>query len=65
MSNRPKPSGVEKILGHIATEASLTIVAAIVGGPLAPLLPVLTKSLAASRQQDRVEKVATGDSKDT
>ena len=46
---------VERILGSLATESALTMIAAIAGGPLAPLLPILAKSLAAGRQQRRVE----------
>ncbi len=46
---------VERISGSLATESALTMIAAIAGGPLAPLLPVLAKSLAAGRQQQRVE----------
>ena len=50
----PKTS-VERVSGSLATESALTLIAAIAGGPLAPLLPVLAKSLAAGRQQRRVE----------
>ena len=50
----PKTS-VERVSGSLATESTLTLIAAIAGGPLAPLLPVLAKSLAAGRQQRRVE----------
>src|SRR5256885_1203182 len=56
MNDPLQPSGVEKVAGNLATEAALTVVAALAGGPLAPLLPVLAKSLAASRQQQRVQQ---------
>ena len=55
MKHLRKSTAVEKIAGSIATESTLTVVAALAGGPLAPLLPVLAKSLAARRQQERVE----------
>jgi hypothetical protein len=48
-------SALEKVSGSLVTEAALTVVAAIAGGPLAPLLPVLSNSLAAERQKKRVE----------
>lgn len=50
-----KQSGVEGVAGHLVTEAALTVLAAVAGGPLAPLLPVLANSLAAGRQQQRVQ----------
>jgi hypothetical protein len=50
-----KPTAVEKIAGSPVTESALTVVAAMAGGAVAPLLPVLAKSLAAKRQQDRVD----------
>lgn len=49
------PTALEKASGALATEVALTAVGAAVGGVLAPLLPILSKSLAAKRQQDRVE----------
>jgi methionine aminopeptidase len=55
MIEKSTPSAVERVSGSLATEAALTVVAAISGGPLAPLLPVLSKSLAAARQKARVE----------
>lgn len=55
MNFTPSESALEKISGNLITEAALTVVGAIAGGPLAPLLPVLAKSLAANRQQARVE----------
>ena len=55
MKRPSKPSALERLSGNVATEAVLTTVAAIAGGPIAPLLPVLAKSLAAGRQQARVE----------
>jgi hypothetical protein len=56
MNDPLHPSGLERVAGNLATEAALTVVAALAGGPLAPLLPVLAKSLAASRQQQRVQQ---------
>lgn len=55
MNQPTSKTALERISGSIATESALTVVAAIAGGPLAPLLPVLAKSLAAGRQQQRVE----------
>jgi hypothetical protein len=49
-------SSVEALAGSLATESALTLIAAIAGGPIAPLLPVLANSLAANRQQERVKK---------
>ena len=51
----PTPTTVEKIAGNIGTESALTIIGALSGNPLAPLLPILSKSLASDRQQKRVE----------
>jgi len=55
MTDPRQPSGIEKVAGSLVTEAVLTVAAALAGGPLAPLLPVLAKSLAGSRQQQRVQ----------
>ncbi|MBX3628056.1 MAG: hypothetical protein KF892_23810 [Rhizobacter sp.] len=55
MNQLSKPSNVERVSGSVVTESALTVVAAVAGGPLAPLLPVLAKSLAAERQKKRVE----------
>lgn len=55
MTAETRPSAVEKVSGSLAAEAALTVVAAFAGGALAPLLPVLSKSLAAGRQKKRVE----------
>lgn len=49
------PSALEKIAGSLPAEAALTAIAAAAGTPLAALLPVLAKSLAAERQKQRVE----------
>jgi len=51
----PKPTALERVAGSVATEAGLTALGAIAGGALAPLLPVLAKSLASERQRKRVE----------
>ncbi len=55
MSHTPPSSTLENFSGSLVTESALTVVAAFAGGPLAPLLPVLAKSLAANRQQARIE----------
>ena len=47
-------SPLETVAGSTATEAALTVVGALAGGPIAPLLPVLAKSLASGRQHSRV-----------
>lgn len=49
-------SMVEKVSGALATETALTVIAAIAGGALAPLLPVLGNTLAAGRQKARIER---------
>jgi len=48
------PSALETVAGSTATEAALAVVGALAGGPLAPVLPVLAKSLASGRQHARV-----------
>jgi hypothetical protein len=53
-SSLPPSSKLEQVAGNLATESALTVVGALAGGPLAPLLPILAKSLAASRQHARV-----------
>lgn len=50
-----KPTALEHVTGSVVTEAALTGLAAYVGGPLAALVPPLTKSLAAGRQLVRVQ----------
>lgn len=50
------PSRTERVAGHVATETALTVVGFLAGGALAPLLPILTKSLASERQRQRVEE---------
>lgn len=54
MPSLKPPSSLETVGGSTATEATLTFVGALAGGPLAPLLPVLAKSLASGRQHSRV-----------
>jgi len=56
MSSLKPPSLPERIAGSSVTEATLTAVAALTGGPLAALLPVLAKSLASERQRKRIEE---------
>ena len=55
MKSPPKPSAVERLAGSLPLEVGLTAIAAMAGGAIAPLLPVLAKSLAAKRQQQRIE----------
>lgn len=55
MKPLPPATALEKFAGNTGLEAALTVMAAVAGGPLAPLLPVLTKSLACERQRARVE----------
>lgn len=55
MSSIKPPTAVERISGSLAIEAVMTAVAAAAGTPLAALLPVLGKSLAAERHKLRVE----------
>lgn len=55
MQTLQPPSRLERTAGHITTEATLTAIGALAGGPLAALLPVLGTSLAAERQKARVE----------
>lgn len=59
MAQPSQASALERISGNVVTESVLTTVAAVAGGPIAPLLPVLAKSLAAGRQQARVEAALT------
>lgn len=56
MPHLPPPSALEQVAGSLPAEAALTAIAAAAGTPLAALLPVLGKSLAAERQRQRVER---------
>ena len=55
MADPRKPTTLERVSGNLLTQSALTALAAVTGGPLAPLLPVLATSLAATRQQRRIE----------
>ncbi len=44
-----KPSMLEKIAGNVVTEGVLTTIGALAAFPLAPLLPILSNSLANDR----------------
>lgn len=55
MSPLPSPTNLERVAGSVATEGALTVIGAMTGSPLAALLPVLGKCLAAERQKRRVE----------
>lgn len=50
------PTVLEKIAGNKGTEVALTLVGLLSSGPLAPLLPALSNSLASTRQKQRVEE---------
>lgn len=56
MKAPPAPTAVERTAGSVPIEAAAAVVAALAGGPLAAILPVLTKSLASERQRARVEQ---------
>lgn len=53
------PSTLESVAGSAPSEVALSVLGALAGGPLAPLLPVLAKSLAATRQHGRVVAALT------
>ena len=55
MTKPPTPSALERIAGSLPVEVVGTIIGALHGGAVAPLLPILAKSLASKRQQIRVE----------
>lgn len=55
MSKVEKPSMLEKVSGSLATEGVLTAIGALAAFPLAPLLPVLSNTLANNRHKERVE----------
>lgn len=48
-------SGLEKISGSLPVNTSVTALAAVLGGPVAALIPVLTSTLASGRHKARVE----------
>jgi hypothetical protein len=50
------PTALESVSGNVVTEGVLTIVGALSGGPVGALLPVLSSTLAASRQRQRIEQ---------
>lgn len=56
MHDIQKSSALERVSGSLPVEGALTAIAAAAGTPLAALLPVLGKSLAAERQRQRVER---------
>lgn len=56
MPDIPKSTALERIAGNLPVDGALTAIAAAAGTPLAALLPVLGKSLAAERQKQRVER---------
>jgi hypothetical protein len=59
MSQLKPPTIAERVAGNIVAESALTVAATIATGPyalLAPLLPLLVKSLASERQIKRIEE---------
>jgi hypothetical protein len=52
-------SALEVVTGSLFIEGALTAVGALAGGALAPLLPVLSKSIASGRQHERVVEAIT------
>jgi hypothetical protein len=57
MNKSLQPSSVtERITGNGATQAGLSAIAALSGGPLAALLPALATTLASERQKKRIEE---------
>lgn len=57
MHSHLKPAtNFEKVSGHMGSEVALTLVGALSGSPLAALLPILSTSLASTRQRHRVEE---------
>ena len=59
MIRHDKPSMVEKISGNLIAEGAMATIGAFASFPLAPLLPVLSNSLANRRHRSRVEKALT------
>ena len=55
MRKLPQPTHLERATGSLVADSTFTVIAALAGGPLVALLPVLSKSLAAGRQRERVE----------
>ena len=55
MHKLPKPSAVERVAGSLAIEVVGTMLGAWTGGVFAPLLPILAKSIASTRQKERIE----------
>ncbi|MFH1019864.1 MAG: hypothetical protein V1782_04510 [Pseudomonadota bacterium] len=49
------PTRVEKVAESLPVQTVATVIAALAGGPLAAMLPVLATSLASGRQKIRVE----------
>lgn len=59
MAELKKPSLLEQVSGNLVIETVLTSIGALAAFPLAPLLPVLSNSLANRRHKERVEKALT------
>ena len=56
MSSLPPATTTERASGNLVTGMGLTVIAAISGGPIAALLPVLADSLAGERHRRRVDE---------
>lgn len=56
MSKKTPNNLVERVSGNVFTESALTLFAAGSGVVLAPLLPILAKSIASERQKKRVDE---------
>jgi len=50
-----KKSNLEKITGNISVQASATAAAALVGGPLAALVPLLLATISGTRHDERIK----------
>ena len=51
-----EPSKLEKVAGSLTVGTATTVAAAMVGGPIAAMLPLLANTLAAGRRRDRVNQ---------
>lgn len=59
-----KATELEKVAGSLTVSTAATITAALAGGPIAALLPILTATLANQRHKVRVEKALSQIEKD-
>lgn len=56
MATLQKQTNIEKVAGSLLMEGAATAIAALAGGPLAALLPVLSNTLANERYRKRIEQ---------